>query len=101
MLQRGEVVLIRIDFHRTPGGKLRPAVAPLDSGEDDFGGPAFTSRLRTSDFDVSMRKMAGLPSRMLTMRLPQQSTPVTCSWGMIGGGRKLKPRISVRALLRS
>jgi hypothetical protein len=37
-LQLGEVLLIRIAFHQTPGGKLRPAVMLLDSGEDDFVG---------------------------------------------------------------
>jgi len=30
-LQPGEVVLIRIDFHKAAGGKLRPAVVLLDS----------------------------------------------------------------------
>ena len=32
----GEIVLIRIDFHQTPGGKFRPAVVLLDSADDDF-----------------------------------------------------------------
>jgi hypothetical protein len=32
-LRRGEVVLIRVEFHQTPGGKLRPAVVLLDSGD--------------------------------------------------------------------
>ena len=31
---RVEVVLIRVDFHQTPGGKLRPALVLLDSGDD-------------------------------------------------------------------
>jgi hypothetical protein len=51
-LRPGEVVLIRIDFHQTPGGKLRPAVVLLDSGDDDFVAARITSHLRVSDFDV-------------------------------------------------
>lgn len=55
-LRAGEVVLIRIDFHQTPGGKLRPAVALLDSGDDDFVAAPITSRPRASDFDVSIQQ---------------------------------------------
>jgi mRNA-degrading endonuclease toxin of MazEF toxin-antitoxin module len=51
-LRPGEVVLIRIDFHQTPGGKLRPAVVLLDSADDDFVAAPITSRQRVSDFDV-------------------------------------------------
>jgi mRNA interferase MazF len=51
-LRPGEVVLIRIDFHQAPGGKLRPAVVLLDSGDDDFIAAPITSRPRASDFDV-------------------------------------------------
>ena len=45
-LRLGEVVLIRIDFHQTPGGKLRPAAvaAPI------------TSRPRVSSFDVPIHQ---------------------------------------------
>jgi hypothetical protein len=50
MLRPGDVVLIRIGFHQTPGGKLRPAVVRLDSGDDDFVAAPITSLLRTSDF---------------------------------------------------
>jgi hypothetical protein len=35
-LRPGEVVLIRIDFHQTPGGKLRPAVVFGTSGQPRF-----------------------------------------------------------------
>lgn len=61
-LRPGEVVLIRIDFHQTAGGKLRPAVVLLDSGDDDFVAAPITSRLRTSAFDVSIHhwREAGL-----------------------------------------
>jgi len=55
-LRPGEVVLIRIDFHQTPGGKLRPAVVLLDSGDDDFVAAPITSHLRVSDFDVPIRQ---------------------------------------------
>jgi mRNA interferase MazF len=58
----GEVVLIRIDFHQAPGGKLRPAVVLLDSADDDFVAAPITSRLRISDFDIPIRhwREAGL-----------------------------------------
>jgi mRNA interferase MazF len=61
-LRPGEVVLIRIDFHQTPGGKLRPAVVLLDSGDDDFVGAPITSRPRVSDFDLAIQqwRQAGL-----------------------------------------
>src|SRR5260370_19218898 len=55
-LRPGEVVLIRIEFHQTSGGKLRPAVVLLDSGDDDFVGAPITSRPRVSDFDVSIHQ---------------------------------------------
>jgi mRNA interferase MazF len=55
-LRGGEVVLIRIDFHSGAGGKLRPAVVLLDSGDDDFVGAPVTSRLRVSDFDVPIQQ---------------------------------------------
>jgi len=56
ILRPGEIVLIRIDFHNTPGGKLRPAVVLLDSGDDDFVAAPITSRLRVSDFDVPIQQ---------------------------------------------
>jgi len=61
-LRPGEVVLIRIDFHQTPGGKLRPAAVLPDSGDDDFVAAPITSRARVSDFDVPIRQLreAGL-----------------------------------------
>ncbi len=55
-LRPGEVVLIRIDFHQTPGGKVRPAVVLLDSADDDFVGAPITSRFRVSNFDVPIRQ---------------------------------------------
>ena len=55
-LRPGEVVLIRIDYHQTPGGKLRPPVVLLDSADDDFVGAPITSRFRVSDFDVPIQQ---------------------------------------------
>ncbi len=52
ILEPGEVVLIRIDFNQTPGGKLRPAAVLLDTGDDDFVAAPVTSSFRTSRFDV-------------------------------------------------
>jgi len=51
----GEVVLIRIGFHEASGGKIRPAVVLLDTGDDDFVAAPITSRLRTSDFEVTIQ----------------------------------------------
>jgi mRNA-degrading endonuclease toxin of MazEF toxin-antitoxin module len=55
-LQPGEVVLIRVEFHQTSGGKLRPAVVPLDSADEDFVAAPITSHLRVSDFDVPIHQ---------------------------------------------
>ena len=51
-LRPGDVVLIRIDFHQTPGGKVRPAVVLLDSADDDFVAAPITSSHRVSSFDI-------------------------------------------------
>jgi len=61
-LQPGELVLLRVPFHQTEGGKIRPAVILLDSGDDDFVAAPITSRSRGSDFDVAIQmwKVAGL-----------------------------------------
>ena len=61
-LRPGEIVLIRIDFHQTPGGKLRPALVLLDSGDDDFVAAPITSHFRASAFDLSIQhwRSAGL-----------------------------------------
>jgi mRNA interferase MazF len=48
--------VIRIEFHQTPGGKLRPAVVVLDAGDDDFVAAPITSRPRASDFDVPIQR---------------------------------------------
>ena len=61
-LQPGDVVLIRVGFHQAPGGKLRPALIMLDSGDSDFVAAPITSRPRTSEFDVAIHnwREAGL-----------------------------------------
>ena len=61
-LQPGDIVLIRIDFHQSAGGKVRPAVVLLDSGDSDFVAAPITSRPRTSEFDVVIQdwRSAGL-----------------------------------------
>jgi mRNA-degrading endonuclease toxin of MazEF toxin-antitoxin module len=61
-LRPGEVVLIRIDFHQIPGGKVRPAVVLLDSGDDDFVAAPITSHSERSEFDLAIRywREAGL-----------------------------------------
>jgi mRNA interferase MazF len=56
ILRPGEIVLIRIDFHQTPGGKLRPAAVLLDSGDDDFVAAPVTSHFRASEFDVPIHQ---------------------------------------------
>lgn len=53
-LRRGEIVLIRLGFHQAPGGKVRPAVVLLDTGDDDFVAAPVTSRHRVSEFEVSI-----------------------------------------------
>ena len=62
ILRRGEVILIQIDFHQTSGGKVRPAVVLLDSGDGDFVAAPITSRPRLSDFEQPIQewRQAGL-----------------------------------------
>ena len=55
-LRPGDIVLIRIEFHQRPGGKLRPAVVLLDSADEDFVAAPITSRARVTDFDVPIRE---------------------------------------------
>ena len=55
-LQLGELVLLRMRFHQSPGSKVRPAVALLDVGDDDFVAAPVTSQSRNSEFDVPIRE---------------------------------------------
>lgn len=61
-LRRGEVILVRIAFHQTVGGKVRPATVLLDPGDDDFVAAPITSRSRGSAFEVPIQdwRQAGL-----------------------------------------
>ena len=34
-MKLGDVVLLRMEFHQTAGGKVRPAIVLLDAGDDD------------------------------------------------------------------
>ena len=55
-LLRGDVVLLRIDFHQSAGGKVRPAIVLLDAGDDDFVAAPVTSRARSSPFEIAIRE---------------------------------------------
>ena len=61
-MKLGDVVLLRMEFHQTAGGKVRPAIVLLDTGDDDFVAAPITSRLRLSEYDLPVRewKTAGL-----------------------------------------
>ena len=61
-MKLGEVVLLRMEFHQTTGGKVRPAVVLLDTGDDDFVAAPVTSRPTLSEYDLPVQewKTAGL-----------------------------------------
>ena|SRR5215467_14515195 len=61
-LRLGEVVLIRMQFHQTPGSKVRPALVFLDTGDDDFVAAPITSQSRQSEYDLAIEdwRTAGL-----------------------------------------
>jgi mRNA-degrading endonuclease toxin of MazEF toxin-antitoxin module len=54
ILQRGEIVLIRMRYHQASGGKIRPALAVLDTGDVDFVAAPVTSQERHSEFDFAI-----------------------------------------------
>lgn len=58
----GDVVLIHIRFHQGEGGKVRPALVLLDSGDDDFVAAPVTSQPRGAKYDVPLEdwRLAGL-----------------------------------------
>jgi mRNA interferase MazF len=53
-LHLGEVVLIRMRFHQAPGSKVTPAVALLDTGDDDFVAAPVTSQFRPPPYDLQI-----------------------------------------------
>ena len=61
-MKLGDVVLLRMEFHQTAGGKVRPAIVLLDTGDDDFVAAPVTSRPRLSEYDLPIKewKTAGL-----------------------------------------
>lgn len=61
-MKLGDLVLLRMEFHQTAGGKVRPVIVLLDTGDDDFVAAPVTSRPRLSEYDVPIQewKMAGL-----------------------------------------
>jgi mRNA-degrading endonuclease toxin of MazEF toxin-antitoxin module len=61
-LRNGEIVLIRMQFHQAQGSKVRPAVAILDTGDDDFVAAPITSQPKASEYDLAIMdwKAAGL-----------------------------------------
>jgi mRNA interferase MazF len=61
-MKLGDVVLLRMEFHQTTGGKVRPAIVLLDTGDGDFVAAPVTSRSRLSEFDLPVQewKIAGL-----------------------------------------
>jgi mRNA interferase MazF len=61
-LQFGDVILLRMEFHQTAGGKVRPAIVLLDTGDEDFVAAPITSRPRLSEYDLPLQewRAAGL-----------------------------------------
>lgn len=45
-------------FHEATGGKVRPAVVLLDTGDDDFVAAPVTSQAGRSEFDLAMEDWA-------------------------------------------
>lgn len=62
----GEVVLVRIEFQQSRGGKIRPAVVLLGAGDDDFVAAPVTSQPRKTDFGVALEywRESGLNVRL-------------------------------------
>src|ERR1700691_859750 len=61
-MKLGDVVPLRMEFHQTAGGKVRPAIVLLDAGDADFVAAPVTSRPRLSEYDLPVEewKEAGL-----------------------------------------
>lgn len=54
-MKLGDLVLLRMEFHQTAGGKVRPAVVLLDAGDDDLVAAPITSRQRLSEYDLAIQ----------------------------------------------
>ena len=78
-LRVAEVVLIRMQFHQTPGSKIRPALVLMDPGDEDFVAAPVTSQQRTSEFDLAVADWpsAGLnvPSMVRVHKLTEWGLP--------------------------
>lgn len=61
-IDRGELILVYIDFHQTVGGKIRPAVVLVDTGDDDVVAAPVTSHPPRVAYDLAIRdwQQAGL-----------------------------------------
>jgi mRNA interferase MazF len=44
-----------MEFHQTAGGKVRPAIVLLDTGDDDFVAAPVTSRPKLSEYDLPIQ----------------------------------------------
>ena len=58
-LQVGDVVLALIEFHQTEGGKVRPLIVALDTGDDDFVGAQVTTKPIRSPHDLTIVNWQG------------------------------------------
>ena len=45
----GDIVLVEVRFHQAHGGKVRPVVVVLDSGDEDFVAAPITTRVRSTN----------------------------------------------------
>jgi len=61
-LRNGDIVLIEVPFHQAAGGKIRPAIVVLDSGDADLIVAPVTSRVRGTEFELNLAewRAAGL-----------------------------------------
>jgi mRNA-degrading endonuclease toxin of MazEF toxin-antitoxin module len=55
LLRRGEVVLVNVQFHQSPGGKIRPGVVVFDCADSDFVAVPITSQNRLGEFECPIR----------------------------------------------
>jgi mRNA interferase MazF len=58
MLRTGDLFLIEVPFHQKRGGRVRPVVVILNTGDDDFVGAAVTSHALRSNEDLAIEDWA-------------------------------------------